>query len=78
MFEMGSLVGNQTKIKQKKTSSGLKDTYLDHFLDYMGRSYKKKCRNETKQQALDECISGLPKNVYSPVWRIKGNYVTPL
>ncbi|KIJ60407.1 hypothetical protein HYDPIDRAFT_177473 [Hydnomerulius pinastri MD-312] len=72
MFEMGSLVGNQTKIKEKKTSSGLKDTYLDHFLDYMGMSYKKKRGNEAKQQALDECISGLPKNVYSPVWRIKG------
>jgi hypothetical protein len=73
MFTMASSIGNQTKVKEKKTSSGLKDTYLEHFLDGMAASYKKKHGGSSKQQALDEYIQGLPKNIYSPVWHIKGN-----
>lgn len=72
MFTMASFVGNQTKIRNMKTSTGLKDRYLDYFLDGMAASYKKKHGNSSKKQALDEFIQELPDNVYSPVWRIKG------
>ena len=74
MFTMASSIGNQTKIKSKKISTGLKDTYLDYFLDGMAESYKKKHGSSSKQQALDEFVQGLPENVYSPVWHIKGMY----
>lgn len=73
MFTMASSIGNQSKIKEKKTATGLKDTYLKYFLEEMAASYKKKHGGNSKQQALDEFIQGLPENVYSPVWRIKGN-----
>ncbi|KAL4078903.1 hypothetical protein V8B97DRAFT_2021242 [Scleroderma yunnanense] len=72
MFTMASSIGNQSKIKEKKTATGLKDTYLEYFLEEMAASYKKKHGGNSKQQALDEFIQGLPGNVYSPVWCIKG------
>ncbi|KAI6028188.1 hypothetical protein EDC04DRAFT_2869143 [Pisolithus marmoratus] len=59
MFTMASSIGNQTKIKNIKTSTGLKDRYLDYFLDGMASSYKKKHGNSSKQQALEEfpCVA---------------------
>ncbi|KIM65614.1 hypothetical protein SCLCIDRAFT_14846 [Scleroderma citrinum Foug A] len=72
MFTMASIVGNQTKVKDKKTSSGLKDAYLEYYLDGMAASYKKRRGGNSKQQGLDEFIQELPENIYSPVWHIKG------
>ena len=73
MFTMASSIGNQSKVKDKKTSTGLKDTFLEHYLDGMAASYKKRCGGNSKQQGLDEFTQELPENVYSPVWCIKGN-----
>ena len=73
MFTMASIVGNQTKVKDKKTSSGLKDAYLEYYLDGMAASYKNRRGGNSKQQGLDEFIQELPENIYSPVWHIKGN-----
>ncbi|KAI6028155.1 hypothetical protein EDC04DRAFT_2605807 [Pisolithus marmoratus] len=78
MFTMASSIGNQTKIKNIKTSTGLKDRYLDYFLDEMASSYKKKHGNSSKQQALEEFVQKLPNNVYSPVWHIKDTPVEVL
>jgi len=55
-----------------KTASGLKDTYLEFFMDRMALSYKKKRGKDAKQKALDDLKQTLPDNVISPVWRIKG------
>ncbi|KAI6017922.1 hypothetical protein EDC04DRAFT_2870045 [Pisolithus marmoratus] len=53
-----------SQIKQfVKTSTGLKDTYLERFLDEMAASYKKIHGSSSKQQALEKFIQGLPKNV---------------
>ena len=72
MFQLAKQVGNQTAIKNEKTKTGLKDTYLDGFLDRMAASYKD-CRGTTaKQSALDEFVATLPQNVLSPIWRIRG------
>ncbi|KAI6155653.1 hypothetical protein BKA82DRAFT_4326751 [Pisolithus tinctorius] len=72
MFTMASTIGNQTKIKEKMTSTGLKDTYLEYFINGMAASCKRQQGSSSKQEALDVFIKGLPENVYSPVWHIKG------
>ena len=68
MFAMAATIGNQTKVKAMKTASGLKDTYLDVFIDRMAKSYKNKRGVEQKQRALDEFKQTLPTNIISPVW----------
>jgi len=79
MFIDASMVGNQTKIKQRKTSTGIKDTFLDSFLNRLAESYSKiRGGNSVKQDALDRAKEILPKDVISPVWRIKGLYLTVL
>lgn len=75
MFALASTVGNQSKIKALKTSSGLKDTYLETFLGRIAGSYSKKRTKQSKQTALDEFMRTLPGNVLSPVWRIKGEHI---
>lgn len=73
MFLHASTVRNQTQIKQRKTATGIKDTFLDSFLNHLGESYSKiRGGNRAKQEALDRAKETLPKNVTSPVWRIKG------
>ncbi|KAI5982275.1 hypothetical protein F5J12DRAFT_908289 [Pisolithus orientalis] len=67
-----TMSGNQTKIKEKMTSTGLKDTYLKYFINGMAASCKRQQGSSSKQEALDVFIKGLPENVYSPVWHIKG------
>ncbi|KAG1735951.1 uncharacterized protein EDB91DRAFT_1238171 [Suillus paluster] len=73
MFIHASTVGNQTQIKQRKTFTGIKDTFLDSFLNHLAESH---CKiwggNKAKQEALNRVRETLPKNVTSPVWRIKG------
>jgi CRISPR/Cas system-associated protein endoribonuclease Cas2 len=73
MFLHASTVGNQTQIKQRKTATGIKDTFLESFLNHLAESYSKICGgNRAKQEALDRAKETLPENVTSPVWRIKG------
>jgi hypothetical protein len=73
MFIDASTIGNQTKIKQRKTATGIKDTFLDSFLNRLAESYSKiRGGNSAKQYALDRVKETLPEDVISPVWRIKG------
>lgn len=72
MFTLAATIGNQTKIKMAKTKTGIKDTYLDHFIELMFSSHKKQRGAARKQATLDEYINLLPDNVMSPVWCIKG------
>ncbi|KAI0259241.1 hypothetical protein BC834DRAFT_833886, partial [Gloeopeniophorella convolvens] len=65
-------VGNLTKIKAHKTNTGIKDTFLDAFLERMYLSYKDKSGKVAKQNALDNFKHTLPENMLSPVWRIRG------
>jgi hypothetical protein len=67
-------VGNQTTIKDVKTNTGIKDTFLDSFLDRLHLSYKGQCGSLAKQLALDNCFATLPRNLISPVWRIEGKH----
>lgn len=72
LFESAKSVGNQSKIKAKKTETGVKDTYLDHFLDAMASSYANITGRDRKQEALAHFLTSLPSNVTSPVWKILG------
>jgi hypothetical protein len=69
--EAGS-VGNLTKIRNHKTLTGLKDTFLEVFLGRMHLSYKDKNNRSEKQHTLDDFRATLPANILSPVWRIRG------
>jgi len=72
LFMEASKLGTQTKVKQMRTDSGIKDTYQMFFIDKIFRSYKKKRGKATKQAALDAQLEAFPDNINSPVWRIKG------
>jgi hypothetical protein len=65
-------VGNLTKVRNHKTTTGLKDTFLEVFLGRMYLSYKDKAGKSEKQRALDNFRATLPTNIFSPVWRIRG------
>jgi leucyl-tRNA synthetase len=64
------LVGNVSKIRAHKTSTGIKDTFLETFLDWMHLLYKSKSSQHEKQVALDNFKSTLPANaeLLSPMW----------
>ncbi len=70
-------IGNASKIKAHKTSTGIKDTFLDTFLELMHQSYKNKVSRHDKQIALDNFRATLPANtdMLSPVWRIRGIFL---
>ncbi|KAG2351596.1 hypothetical protein BDR07DRAFT_1225218, partial [Suillus spraguei] len=71
MFIHASTVRNQTQIKQMKTSMGIKDTFLDSFLNCLAElQCKIRGGNKAKQEALDRVKEMLPENVTSPVSRI--------
>ncbi|KAG2120941.1 uncharacterized protein F5147DRAFT_563247, partial [Suillus discolor] len=73
IFIHASTIVNQTQIKQRETSMGIKDTFLDSFLNRLAESYCKiQGGNKAKQEALNRVKETLPENVTSPMWRIKG------
>jgi hypothetical protein len=72
MFEQSKSVGNQTRIKQTKTESGVKDTYQQHFLDQLHDAYKQKRGAKAKEEALKAHLAQMQDNPTSPVWRIAG------
>ncbi|KAI9436623.1 hypothetical protein H4582DRAFT_2078249 [Lactarius indigo] len=65
-------VGNLTKIRTHRTTTGIKDTFLEVYLDRMYLSYKNRGTRGEKQLALDRFRATLPANILSPVWRIRG------
>ncbi|KAK7027138.1 hypothetical protein R3P38DRAFT_3268099 [Favolaschia claudopus] len=71
-FAEASLVDTKTKIQNQRTESGVKDTYQLHFLEKMFESYRDKRGRAAKEAALSARIASLPKNITSPVWRIRG------
>lgn len=65
-------LGNQTKIKARKTETGTKDTYLEFFIERLSSSYANVKSRNLRQQALDNMGNSLPEKTFSPVWRIRG------
>jgi len=77
-FTEASKLGTQTKVKQMRTESGIKDTHQMFFIDKIFQSHKKKRGTASKQATLDAYLQTLPDDITSPVWRIKGTYHTQL
>ncbi|KAJ2936113.1 hypothetical protein H1R20_g977, partial [Candolleomyces eurysporus] len=68
-------VGTQTKIKNARTRTGIKDTFQLHFLKEIFKSYKNCKTNATKTAALKAKLSSLPQDpalMMNPIWRVKG------
>ncbi|KAG6835924.1 hypothetical protein H0H93_013289 [Arthromyces matolae] len=72
MARDAKIVGNQTKIKMFKTSIGIKDNFLEHFMGRMQSSYAKITGHAKKQDTLERFLTTLPEDLFSPVWRIAG------
>ncbi|KAL4067637.1 hypothetical protein J3A83DRAFT_4189406 [Scleroderma citrinum] len=62
---------------QEHSDGGRSDEQVSIRSEREGIIYKKH-DGSSKQEALDEFIQGLPKNVYSPVWHIKDSPVEVL
>ena|ERR1700733_1818270 len=77
-FAEASKLGTQTKVKQMRTESGIKDTHQMFFIDKIFQSYKKKRGTASKQATLDAYLQTLPDDITSPVWRIKGMHYVQL
>ncbi|KAJ7607345.1 hypothetical protein FB45DRAFT_764359 [Roridomyces roridus] len=72
-FATASSVGGQTKFKNRKTDSGIKDTFQGAFLERIFAVTGKRQGTKTqKQLAVNALLRTFPQDITSPVWRIKG------
>ncbi|KAJ3767096.1 hypothetical protein FB446DRAFT_822496, partial [Lentinula raphanica] len=71
-FTAAKILGTKTKVKAEHTSSGVKDTFQEHFLNRLFDSYSNKRTTAARQAALEQEVRSMPEEVTSPVWRIKG------
>jgi len=68
----------KTKIRNLRTQTGLKDTFQDFFINRLFHASDGKGSADAKRKALEEAVRMIPpdpKNT-SPVWRIKGLYLS--
>jgi hypothetical protein len=73
---VASVVGGQAGFKRRKTGSGIKDTFQGAFLDRIFAISTKKGRTKAaKQVEVSNLIRKFPKDITSPVWRIKGRFL---
>lgn len=72
IIEEAGLIGNISKICTHKMLTGIKDTFLETFLNWMHLLYKSKSSKSEKQVALDKFKLMLPMNtkMLSPLWWI--------
>ncbi|KAF7325590.1 hypothetical protein MKEN_00408600 [Mycena kentingensis (nom. inval.)] len=71
-FVTASVIGKQTAYKDLKTASGLKDTFMEAFVERLFAAGSKKGRtNVQKQSDMNRLKATFPDDVLSPVWRIK-------
>ncbi|TEB24421.1 hypothetical protein FA13DRAFT_1638766, partial [Coprinellus micaceus] len=71
------VIGNEGRIEAEKTRTGVKDTFLAHFLEKIKSSYKSHRGVDAQQKALDlfwdkHFKEEEVENMINPVWRLKG------
>jgi hypothetical protein len=72
-FLAASVVGGQASFKRRKTDSGIKDTLQGAFLERVFAVSTRKKRTKVQKQAdISTVLRTFPKDITSPVWRIKG------
>jgi hypothetical protein len=63
----------QKKNTDLRASTGVKDPFLNFFLEKLERLRKKTFLNsEDRETAAHRMLEHFPTNLYSPVWRLKG------
>ena len=77
IFAAALTAGMKTHSLALKTQYGIKDTYLDHFIDMAFSAVANGTRmsRQDKQDVLDALKTRLPAVVTSPVWRLQGQLV---
>ncbi|KAI0638455.1 hypothetical protein C8Q77DRAFT_1188202 [Trametes polyzona] len=70
-FTLAAVPGTKTKIKERRTESGIKDTLQLAHLEQLFNSYKTKRGFTAKQAALSAAIAELPETTTNPIWRIR-------
>lgn len=66
----------QQRVKELKTANGVKDTFLQAFIDKLASSVKGK-RGARREAALDAAIADLPEGeLRSAIWRLGGEFLT--
>ncbi|KAJ3829433.1 hypothetical protein F5880DRAFT_396644 [Lentinula raphanica] len=63
--------GAGTRVKSKRTETGLKDTYQTFFIDRLLNASKRRQGIEPRT-ALHDTLKDFPSETMSPVWRIRG------
>lgn len=56
-----------------KTSTGVKDTFLQFFIDKLEK-VKRILPAYRREQVLQAELGKMPKKPYNPVWRLKGMF----
>lgn len=74
IFKNASTLGGMSTSKKMKTEWGIKDTFQDFFTNRIFTFIRKtRAPLAEKQRLLESFIANeLPRDVVSPVWRIKG------
>ncbi|KAI0071046.1 hypothetical protein K474DRAFT_1687227 [Panus rudis PR-1116 ss-1] len=75
-FESATKMGGQSDIQHNRTQTGIKDTYLNHFIDRLCHiASTRRGRTWAQRKAeLAAAVANLPADktaLFSPVWRIK-------
>ncbi|KZS93974.1 hypothetical protein SISNIDRAFT_387475, partial [Sistotremastrum niveocremeum HHB9708] len=71
LFNQAKEAGTMTARAQLRTSSGVKDTFLNYFIDKLDQARKGKSGPQG-QAAVDRLLRDLPQMLFSSVWRIPG------
>ncbi|KIJ46219.1 hypothetical protein M422DRAFT_250259 [Sphaerobolus stellatus SS14] len=72
IFKKGAEVYGKTKSENTATKTGMKDTYMLHFLEKIWAASKPARGSSSKVNAIATVLKTLPHNIFSPVWRMKG------
>lgn len=77
MFDLAKEPGNKTRVSALKTEMGIKDTFLNAFLDQIFLAMSGERVDVAKKAVADAEVARMPSDkarIFSPVWQIKGTY----
>ena len=76
MYDLAKTVGSKTKARELKTKHGIKDGYLDFFIEKLYNFMKTLPSNSSeKQKKIDDYVcENIPQEILSPSLRIHGKH----
>lgn len=69
MFLEASNYGTNAAYKRQKTSSGIKDNFLEYFVSKL---HTIRGTGALREEAYARALEEIPSFPYSPIWRVKG------